>query len=244
MERGTAVASREIKVLASHVVFEVMHEFGPQFARNTGHGLSFSYDPANIIKSQVDNGAAFDVAIVTRQVIDDLTTHGKLLSASCRDFGCCGLGVSIRKGAPKPDIGSVEAFKRVLLAAESVMRSKDGTSGIYFGTLIDRLGIAEQMRGKIKLGGSGRIAELVAKGEAELAVQQVSELLPVQGADFVGPFPPELQLYTMFAAGVATASKHRDAAQGFVDALLEPTTAALLKANGLEPIVPIVGRTP
>jgi molybdate transport system substrate-binding protein len=237
MERGTAVSVREIKVLASHVVFEVMREFGPLFERNTGNSLSFSYGPANVIKSQIDSGAAFDVGIVTRQVIDDLAERGKILSTSCRDFGRCGLGVSIRKGAPKPDIGSVEAFKRTLLAANSVMRSKDGTSGIYFGALIERLGIAEQMRGKIRLGGSGRIAELVAKGEAEMAVQQVSELLPVQAADFVGPFPPELQLYTMFAAGVATASTQRDAAQAFVDALLEPTTAAMLKANGLEPIV-------
>jgi molybdate transport system substrate-binding protein len=237
MERGTAVASREIKVLASHVVFEVMREFGPLFERNTGNSLSFSYDPANVIKSQIDGGAAFDVAIVTRQVIDDLTTRGKILSGSCRDFGRCGLGVSVRKGAPKPDIGSVDSFKRALLAAKSVMRSKDGTSGIYFGALIERLGIAEQMRGKIRLGGSGRIAELVVKGEADMAVQQVSELLPVQGADFVGPFPPELQLDTMFAAGVATASTQRDASHAFVDALMEPTAATMLKANGLEPIV-------
>ena len=231
------MSAREIKVLASHVVFEVMREFGPQFERATGHSLSFSYDPANVIKGQIDNGAAFDVAIVTRQVIDDLATRGKILSTSCRDFGRCGLGLSVRKGAPKPDIGSVEAFKRALLAAESVMRSKDGTSGIYFGTLIERLGIAEQMHGKIKLGGSGRIAELVVKGEADMAVQQVSELLPVQGADFVGPFPPELQLYTMFAAGVAIASTQRNAAQAFVYGLLEPTAAAMLEANGLEPII-------
>src|SRR5471032_138603 len=237
MERGAVVSSGAIKVLASHVVFEVMREFAPLFERNTGNSLSFSYDPANVIKSQIDSGAAFDVAIVTRQVIDDLAGRGEILGASCRDFGRCGLGVSVRKGARKPDIGSVEAFKRALLAANSVMRSKDGTSGIYFGTLIERLGIAEPMRGKIRLGGSGRIAELVAKGEAELAVQQVSELLPVQGADFVGPFPAELQLYTMFAAGVATASTQRDAAQAFVDALLEPAAAAMLKANGLEPII-------
>ena len=238
------MSAREIKVLASHVVFEVMREFGPQFERGTGHSLSFNYDPANVIKGQIDSGAAFDVAIVTRQVIDDLATRGKILSDSCRDFGRCGLGLSVRKGAPKPDIGGVEAFKRALLAAESVIRSKDGTSGIYFDTLMDRLGIAEQMRGKIKLGGSGRIAELVVKGEAEMAVQQVSELLPVKGTDFVGPFPPELQLYTMFAAGVATASAQRDAALAFVDALLAPAAVGLLKANGLEPIESIAGRKP
>jgi molybdate transport system substrate-binding protein len=229
------MSAHEIKVLSSHVVFEVMREFGPRFERDTGHRLSFGYDPANIIKSQIDSGAAFDVAIVTRQVIDDLAARGKILKESCHDFGRCGLGVSVRKGTPKPDIGSVQAFKRALLAATSVVRSKDGTSGIYFEQLLERLGIAEAMRGKIRLGGSGRIAELVANGEAEMAVQQVSELLPVKGADFVGPFPPELQLVTMFAAGVAATSVQRAAAQAFVDALSAPTAAALLKTNGLEP---------
>jgi molybdate transport system substrate-binding protein len=142
----------------------------------------------------------------------------------------------VRKGAAKPDLTTTEAFKRALLTAKSVVRSIDGTSGIYFGTLLDRLGIAEAMRDKIVLGPSGRVAELVARGEADMAVQQIAELLPVTGAQYAGPFPPELQLYSEFAAGVATASKHRDAAKAFVATLTTPEAIALFKAAGLEPV--------
>jgi molybdate transport system substrate-binding protein len=118
-----------------------------------------------------------------------------------------------------------------------VVRSKDGTSGIYFETLLERLGIAQDMRGKIRLGGSGRIAELVAKGEMEMAVQQISELLPIMGADFAGPFPPELQLYTMFSAGVGTASQQPELANALIESLMTPVAVALLKIHGLEPVV-------
>ena len=142
----------------------------------------------------------------------------------------------MRKGAAKPDIATTEAFKRALLAAKSVVRSIEGTSGIYFEKLLDRLGIAEAMRDKIVLGPSGRVAELVARGEAEMAIQQIPELLPVTGAQYAGPFPPELQLYSEFAAGVATASQHRETAKAFVETLTRPEAAALFMAAGLEPI--------
>ncbi len=227
----------EIRVLSTHAAFEVLSELGPRFERTTGHRLSIGYDPANVIKRHIDGGAAFDVVIVTRPVIDDLAKQGKIIPDTCIDIGRSGLGVAVRKGAAKPDIGTIEAFKRALLAAKSVVRSKDGTSGLYFEKLLDRLGIAEAMRGKIRLGPSGRVAELVASGEAEMAVQQVAELLPVTGAEFVGPFPPELQLYTVFSAGVGTAAKNRETAKALIDSLTAPSAAALFKAKGLEPIL-------
>ena len=130
-----------------------------------------------------------------------------------------------------------EAFKRALLAAKSVVRSREGTSGLYLETLLKRLGIAEAMRGKIVLGGSGRIAELVGRGEASMAVQQIPELLPVDGVEFAGPLPDELQLYTVFSAGIGAASNAKDVANAFVDALIAPAAAALFKAKGLEPIL-------
>ena len=173
---------------------------------------------------------------MTRPVFDDLAAQGKMLAETRADIGRSGLGVSVRKGAAKPDLTTTEAFKRALLAAKSVVRSTEGTSGIYFGTLLDRLGIAEAMRDKIVLGPSGRVAELVARGEAEMAIQQIPELLPVTGAQYAGPFPPELQLYSEFVAGVATASQHREAAAAFVKALTTPEAAALFTAAGLEPI--------
>lgn len=228
----------EIKILSTHAAMDVLNQLGPKFERETGHTLSFGYDPAKAVKRQIENGAAFDVAIVTRPVFDDLAAQGKMLGETRADIGRSGLGLSVRKGAPKPDIGATEAFKRALLAAKSVVRSIEGTSGIYFEKLLDRLGIAETMRDKIVLGPSGRVAELVARGEADMAVQQIAELLPVTGAQYVGPFPPELQLYSEFAAGVATASKHREAAQAFVATLTTPAAVALFTAAGLEPVTP------
>jgi molybdate transport system substrate-binding protein len=227
----------DIRVLSTHAVLDVLNELGPKFERATGHRLSIGYDPAKAVKRQVENGAAFDVAIVTRPVFDDLAAQGKILLETRADIGRSGLGVAVRKGAPKPDIATTEAFKRALLATKSVVRSTEGTSGIYFEKLLDRLGIAEAMRDKVKLGPSGRVAELVARGEADMAVQQIAELLPVTGAQYAGPFPPELQLYSEFAAGVASASKHREAAKAFIATLTTPEAIALFTAAGLEPIL-------
>jgi molybdate transport system substrate-binding protein len=230
-------AMSDIKVLSTHAVVEVLGELVPAFERASGHRLSFSYNPTAAIKREIDGGAVFDVAIVTRSAIDELEGQGVLLRGSGANLARCGLGVSVRAGAPKPDIGTVEAFRRALLDAKSVVRSRDGASGKAFEALLDRLGLTETMRGKIIVGPAGRIAELVARGEGELAVQQVPELVPVKGADYVGPWPDELQTYTLFAAGVAAASKHRDAARAFVAALAAPANAALYKAKGLEPVV-------
>jgi molybdate transport system substrate-binding protein len=231
------VNAAEIKVLSTHAALEVLSEIGPQFERSTGHKLSFSYDPANVIKRQIEGGSAFDIAIVTRGAIDDLTKQGKIAADSCIDIGRSGLGVAVREGAPMPDISTVDSFKHALLSAKSLIRSTEGTSGIYFEKLLERLGIADEMRSKIKLGPSGRVAEFVARGEVEMAVQQVSELLPVQGTKFVGPFPPELQLYTIFAAGISSTSENREAAEAFIKSLTASTAAPLLKAKGLEPSV-------
>jgi molybdate transport system substrate-binding protein len=230
-------AMSDIKVLSTHAVYEVLGELAPAFEHESGHRLSFSYNPTAAIRREIDDGASFDVAIVTRPAIDELAVQGMILRETCADLARCGLGISVRNGAPKPDIGTVDAFRRTLLAAKSVVRSRDGASGKTFEALMDRLGIVDAMRDKIIVGPAGRIAELVARGEGELAVQQVPELVPVKGADFVGPWPDELQVYTVFAAGVATASKHRQAATAFVEALAAPSAAALYKAKGLEPIV-------
>lgn len=229
------MAAAEIKILSTHAALDVLNVLGPKFEQATGCHLSCGYDPAKAVKRQIENGAAFDVAIVTRPVFDDLVALGKMLAEPHGDVGRSGLGLSVRQGAAKPDIGTTEAFKRTLLAAKSVVRSTEGTSGIYFNTLLDRLGIADAMRDKIVLGPSGRVAELVARGEAEMAVQQVPELLPVAGTQYVGPFPPDLQLYSEFVAGIASASRHRDLAAAFVMALVTTEAAAVFKAAGVEP---------
>ena len=226
----------DIKVLSTHAVEEVLHELGPSFERASGARLVIDYDPANALKRRIEEGAEFDVAIVTRPVIDALAAQGKIIHESCSDIGRSGLGIAVRKGAARPDVTSTDAFKCALLAVRSVVRSREGTSGLYFESLLTRLGIAEAMRGKIVLGGSGRIAELVARGEADMAVQQIPELLPVKSVDFAGPLPEELQLYTVFSAGVGVGCEVKDMAKAFTDALTAPTASALFKAKGLEPV--------
>ena len=225
----------DIKILSTHAVQEVLTELGPVFQRASGSDLAINYDPANALKRTIEAGTSFDVAIVTRTVIDELAVKGKVRRETSKDICRSGLGVAVRQDAAAPDIATVDAFRRSLLAARSVVRSKEGTSGLYFETLLDRLGIADAMRGKIVLGPSGRIAELVARGEAEMAVQQIPELLPVKGVQFVGPLPGELQLWTVFAAGIGSAAKDPAAAKAFLEALVAPSTVALLKAKGLEP---------
>ena len=227
----------EIKVLSTHAVMEALCDLGPRFERTSGHRLTVSYDPANVIKRQIEGGGAFDVAILTKPVIDDLAGQGAILPDTRTGIARSGLGLAVRKGAPKPEIGTVEDFKRAMLTAASVVRSKDGTSGLYFASLLERLGIGEQMRSKIRFGGSGRIAELVASGEVEMAVQQIPELLPVPGVDFVGPLPMKLQIYTVFSAGISSASKEQEAAKAFVKSLTAPSAVPLFQAKGLEPIL-------
>jgi len=227
----------EIKILSTHAVQEVLSEFGPLFERVSGLDLAIEYDPANALKRTIEAGTPFDVAIVTRAVIDELALKGKVRRENCKDICRSGLGIAVRRGASVPDIGTVDALRRSLLATRSLVRSKEGSSGLYFEILLDRLGIADAMREKIMLGPSGRIAELVARGETEMAVQQIPELLPVKGVQYVGPLPEELQLWTVFAAGVGSATSHPAAAKAFIEALATPSAVALFKAKGLEPVL-------
>jgi molybdate transport system substrate-binding protein len=193
----------DINVLSTHAVQEVLRELGPAFERVRQARLTIDYDPANALKRKIEDGVAFDVAIVTRSVIDALAGQGKIVRDSCVDIGRSGLGVAVRKGAARPEITTVEAFKRALLAAKSVARSREDTSGLYFDTLLNRLGIAEAMRAA-ELFWAGRHQKLVARGEANMAVQQIRSCAPVIGVDFAGPLPDELAtLHGVFLRALA-----------------------------------------
>jgi molybdate transport system substrate-binding protein len=226
----------ELRVVSTHAAMDVLDALKPRFERETGIRLWLGYDPAKAVKRTLENGGTCDVAIVTRPIFDALVEQNMMLADTRCDVGRCGLGVAVRQGAPLPDVSSVDALKRAFLSAKSVVRSTDGTSGQHFETLIERLGIADQMRGKIVMGPSGRVAELVARGEAELAIQQIPELLPVKGTTYAGPYPAELQLYSTFCAGVTTKCRHRAEAQAFIASLITPQAAGLFRAAGLEPI--------
>jgi molybdate transport system substrate-binding protein len=224
-----------MEILCTNGVKSVMVDLVPAFERTSGTKVMITWGATNSLLKDLEGGAGGDLAILTAEAIDDLMSGGRVVAGSRVDLARSGIGVAVRKGAKRPDIASPEALKRALLAAKSVAHSKSGMSGIYFPTVLARLGIADAMKAKIVIPDPGTpIGEVVAKGEAEIGIQQISELLPVAGIEIVGPLPAALQKITTFSAGVLTAAKEPDAAA----ALLKFVAAAaprLLKQKGLEP---------
>jgi molybdate transport system substrate-binding protein len=225
----------EIKVLSTNGVAGLWGELAPQFERTTGHKLAVTWGPTNRLKQEIGDGAAFDVAILTAEAAADLIRQGKMIGTRV-DIAKSGVGLAVRAGAPKPDISTVDAFKRTMLNAKSVAYSAQGQSGVHFASLLQRLGIAEQMKPKSKVVASGPTGELAARGEAELAVQQISELLPVAGVEIVGPFPAELQLVTVFSAALGANARQKDAGEALLDFLSAQRKSPVIKAKGLEPL--------
>ncbi len=224
----------EIKVMTSNALRSVFGELGPVFERAHGHKIAAIFDPAQRMLKRVAAGETADVAISSAPAIDELTNQGVIAAGSHPALARFGIGLAVRSGAPKPDIGSVEAFKRVLLDAQSVACTIEGASGIYFAKLIERLGIAGEMNAKARRRAGGLIGELVASGEAELAVQQIPELMAVPGIELLGPLPQELQIISVLSAGIFAASKEPQAAQALIDFLATPESVRVFKAKGFE----------
>lgn len=226
-----------LTVLCTNALDAVLRELVPEFERASGQPISVSYKSTNQILDLVKGGEVADLLIAGRPAIDELAQDGKIAPASRTDLASSGIGVCVKAGAPRPDVSSVVAFKRALLAAKSVAHTATGQSGSYFAGLIDRLGIGDQIRAKAKVSAGGIIGEFVARGEAELGIQQISEVLAVPGVDLVGPLPPEIQKVTVFAAGICSASREAEAARALVRFLTTVSAAAAMKAKGLEPAV-------
>jgi molybdate transport system substrate-binding protein len=225
----------EIEVLSSNGVRAVLDELAPPFERTTGHRLAITFGATAVLRTKIEGGPGLlDLAILTDQAVHDLVRQGLLMGPGTV-LARSGVGVAVRAGAPQPDIGTAEAFKRALLAARSVAYSAQGASGQYFLTVLDRLGIANEIKAKARTQTGGMVAELVARGEAELAVQQISELLPVKGVEFVGPLPGELQRFTAFAAALGTAAKEPDGAKSLIRFLTAPSARAVIEAKGMAP---------
>lgn len=224
-----------MRVLCTNGLKTVMLDLAPEFERAIGTKAVITWGSANGLLQELEAGAGGDLAILTAEAIDGLIKEGKVVAGSRVDLARSGIGVAVRKGAPKPDIGSPEALRRALLAATSVAHSKTGMSGIYFPTVLARLGIADEMKPKIVTPEPGTpVGEVVAKGGAEIGVQQISELLPVAGIEIVGPLPAALQRITIFSAGVLVAAKEPDAARALVQ-FVATASRPLLKDKGLEP---------
>lgn len=233
--QNQATGAAGIRVLCSNSSHTVMEELLPAFERASGHKVSISYDTAILTLSHIKGGETADLVILNAPAIDELTKQGRIAAASRRTLARCGVGIAVRAGAPKPDISSVEAFRRALLDAKSIAHTEAGASGIHFAGLIERLGIAAQVKAKTRTRPGGLIGKLVASGEAELAVQQIPELMAVAGIDLVGPLPHELQVISTITAAVFEDARQPDAAQALLTFLSTPAAARVFKANGLDP---------
>lgn len=235
---GAPMASAaEIKLLTAGAMRAVVVAVLADFEKETGHKVSLDNDTAGGLSKRIDGGEAFDVAIITPAVVDDLAKKGRIVPGSRIDLAKVGMGVAIKEGAPAPDIGTVDAFKRTLLAAKSVAYidpKAGGSSGIYFDKLLDRLGIADQVRPKAKLKAGGYVAELVASGEAEIAIHQISEIMPVKGVTLAGPLPAEIQNSTVYAGGIGAAAKDGAAAKALLAFLAGPAIDPILKSKGMQ----------
>jgi molybdate transport system substrate-binding protein len=231
----TSAQAADITVLASPAMKEAYLELAPRFEQARGHKVATTWAGTADIMKRMQARETFDVVIAAANSIDELTDTGRLMAGSRKDLVRSGVGVTVRAGAPQPDISTAEAVKKAVLAAKSVGIST-GPSGVYMSALFEKMGIADQVKSKLKVPPSGaQIGELVAKGEVELGFQQVSEIVHVKGAQFVGPLPPEIQRVTVFAGAVHAASAEPDAARELLEFLASPEHAPLLQKHGLEP---------
>jgi molybdate transport system substrate-binding protein len=237
---GSAGAA-EVRVMISGGLTAAYKELVPEFERLTGNKVLTAYGPsmgttANAIPIRLERGEPADVLIMVGYALGDLIKQGKVVADSRVDLTKSLIGIAVKSGAPKPDISSAEALKRALLAAKSIAYS-DSASGVYVSTeMFAKLGIADEMKDKARKIPATPVAEIVARGDAEIGFQQISELRPVAGVDIVGPLPPELQKVTVFSAGIATVSKEPDAGKALIKFLASPAASAAIIKSGMEPI--------
>jgi len=226
----------EIKVLCSNGLREVLLDLAPEFERASGHKLNVTFGLAAAFKQKIEAGEPFDVAVLVPAFLDDVVKQGKVSGDSRAIIARAGNGLAIRAGAPRPDIASPDAFKATLLNAKAIAYAKAGQSGVYFVGLLDRLGIADAMKAKILPQASGvEVGNAVQKGDAELGVLPVSEILPVKGVELLGPFPAALQGYVVMEAGVGAAATDKAAAAALVKFLKSPEHFSVIKQKGMEP---------
>jgi len=234
---GAAARAAEVKVLTSVALKSVLDELAPMFEKKTGHKLAIDYGLAADQKKRILGGEHADLIILTRAMMEDLAKQNKLTADGLVNVAGTSVAVAARAGAAKPDISTVDAFKQALLSAKSIVYAdpaKGGLSGIVAARAIERLGIAEQMKAKTILVPGAQSGDLVAKGEAELGIAQASEIVPVAGAQLLGPLPGELGTMTLFTGGIGAESQSVPAVKALIEFLTGPDAAPSFKAKGFE----------
>jgi len=224
-----------VRVLASNGVKAVLDELRGQAERTIGRPLAMEINTSASTKQKIQSGEAFDVAILTTEVIEDLSKEGKIAGGGRADLGRSGIGIGIRKGAPKPDISTPEAIKGTLLNAKSMTWVRDGASRAHIDKMLAGLGIANDVKPKIILAqGADQATASVAEGKAQMVITLISEILPVRGLELVGPLPAKFQNYVSFAAGVSANAKNADAAKALIQFLADASATPTFKAKGME----------
>ena len=234
----TACQAVELKLLTAGAFKSTVAALLPDYERTSGNKVSVENDTVGALMKRIEAGESFDVVVMTPETVDKLTGEGKVMSGSRTNLARVGVGVMVKAGANKPDISTVEAFKKALLEAKSVSfidPASGGSSGIYIEKLLERLGISDQVKPKEKLKQGGYVADYVESGQAELGIHQISEILPHGGVTLVGPLPKEIQNFTVYAAGIGASSQHSDAAKALIASLVGPSAQALFKSKGMEP---------
>ena len=231
---ATTANADEIRVLSSVGIKTVIDVLGPQFERTTKHKVMTTFDLAAALKTRIEGGEPFDVAILTPAMIDELISKGKIAPATRVEVARTGLGLMIRAGAPKPDVSTSEAFRKTLLGAKSITYVTTGASGVAFLATVEKMGIADTIRAKSKPAANGeQVNANILNGTAEYAVLPVSEILPVKGAELGGVFPSAAQTYIVMAAGV-NAGARSSVAREFVAYLMAAPNTAVIRDNGME----------
>jgi molybdate transport system substrate-binding protein len=224
----------QITVLAGMGVISGIRDLAPAFEQRTGHKVTVRFEQAADLTRLINTGAPADVAAVQPQQADMFIMDGKMVAGTKTNFAQAGVGVAVKKGAPKPDIRTVEAFKAAMLNARSIGYSQGG-SGIISARVMEKLGIAEQLKARTRFIDGTPVAEVVARGEVEIGLQQINVILPVAGADYVGPLPKELQETVKFSAGLLSVSKQQEVARAFLRFIASPDAASVIRKSAMEP---------
>jgi len=226
----------QLNLLSSTAVQTVLEEVLAQHELASGDKIAVTIASSASIMAKLKAGETPDMVILTREGIDELIKQGKVVANSRAEIASAGLGIAVKRGAPKPDISSVDALKKTLLSSRSVAYTATGASGLYFVKLLERLGIAETMKPKSNVLTSGLAGDAVARDESDLGVQMISEILAAPGAELVGPLPAEVQSTMVFTAGTLTGSARGVEAAALVQFLNTPAVGQVFKAKGLEPV--------
>jgi molybdate transport system substrate-binding protein len=240
---STAAAGAELKVLSAIALKDVMENLGPKFERATGHKAAFQFPLGGVLK-RIESGEAGDVIVLPAQGIEGLVKEGKAAAADVRSIAKSNVGVAVRKGSPKPDISSPDAFRRAMLAATSIIMPDPARGGVATSHVLkvfERLGIAEEMKRKTiytKVAGSAGFTQALSEGDANIGLTQLQEFASVSEMEIVGPLPGDLALTTLFSAVVMAGTKNVEAAKALVDFLRSPEAAVVIRAQGMEPAFP------